>query len=396
MFSRSCSRLGPGRKKRSAFHEWKRRAIASRVLQSFHTTDDIDPFSKYQWIAHPFQSWNMPQVAPDARPHKSLKAISHYDESKGWFHIIDCKGWGVGRLGTRVASLLSGKHRPDVKHRAVHGDSVILVNAIHVTFPGHTWDTKMYRFKKTNRWTDPRGPKFITAKRLFYLNPSMIMNLCVKRMLANHYMKNTKYRKLLVYPGAIHPHWGIPQVIVPVRRGEVSRAAASGPRDTFDITAEDGRTQLAVEGLLGGTSSSTTASESMKNTGLTGFSEDQDYSSTREADSSRTHQSSSREQDLSYRSYPDRAVNPFAYMNGACGTSGASEHFASQQQVQQDQQDHQDQSLDPKVAARLRKQAEAEEWPLTDPAKLEFRKTRAQGFSQYKRGGLLNPPKPIG
>ncbi|CAD7959135.1 unnamed protein product [Amoebophrya sp. A120] len=236
-----------GQRKRSSFHLWKRRTNAARVLQSFHTTDDIDPFSKYQWIAHPFQKWNMPSTAPDARPHVSLKAISHYDETKGWFHIIDCKGWGVGRLGTRVASLLLGKHRCDRKKRAMHGDSVILVNAIHVTFPGHTWDTKMYKFYKTHRWLDPRGAKIITAKRLFFLNPSMIMNLCVKRMLRSNFLRNPMYRRLMVYPGAIHPHWNIPQVVVPVRKGEAMGAVARSSQDgvipeAFSVTMEESAT----------------------------------------------------------------------------------------------------------------------------------------------------------
>eukprot|EP00392_Amoebophrya_sp_AT5.2_P007838 g7857.t1 len=198
-----------------------------------------------------------------------LKAISHYDETKGWFHIIDCKvkerinypfafpetlfeGWGVGRVGTKVASLLMGKHRPDVKKRALHGDSVILVNAIHVTFPGHTWDTKMYKFRKTNRWMDPRGAKIITAKRLFFLNPSMIMNMCVKRMLpgSGHFMRNNMYRRLSVYPGAIHPHWGIPQVIVPLRRGMSRSGIATdgrrgGERCSFSVTMEEGQERRA-------------------------------------------------------------------------------------------------------------------------------------------------------
>lgn len=208
-------------KKRSIFHKYTKRVNAAAIMQSYHTTDSIDPFSKFQWIAHPFQPHNMPSVARDAKPHKSLKAISHYDETKGWFHIIDAKGWGVGQLSKKIAKLLMGYHRLDFRSGSVNGDSVILVNAIHVTFPGHTWDTKMYRFWRTRR-SDPRGCKIVTAKRLMFLNPSMIMNMAVKRMLPNSLTRGCRHRKFYCYPGAIHPHWNIPQVYVPVTKEDHS------------------------------------------------------------------------------------------------------------------------------------------------------------------------------
>merc|ERR1712087_722814 len=77
-----------------------------------------------------------------------------------------------------------------------------------------------------NRKTDPRGPKVITATRLMYLNPSMIMNEAVKGMLPKNLLRNNWLRRLYCYPGAIHPHWGIPQVIVPAeKQSEVVRPA---------------------------------------------------------------------------------------------------------------------------------------------------------------------------
>mmetsp|Transcript_32393 Transcript_32393/g.70882 ORF Transcript_32393/g.70882 Transcript_32393/m.70882 type:complete len:152 (+) Transcript_32393:1-456(+) len=96
------------------------------------------------------------------------------------------------------------------------GDSVIVVNAIHVHFPGPTWDTKIYKFWRSRR-TDPRGPQVMTAKHLMYTNPGLVVSLMVKQMLPTKIHRNSMYRKLYVYPGAIHPHWGIPQVVVPVQ-----------------------------------------------------------------------------------------------------------------------------------------------------------------------------------
>lgn len=186
----------------------------STVLQSYHSAKTINPFSKEQWIAQPFQPQNMPQVAVDAKTHDSLGVVTCTQESTGFWHIIDAKGWTVGGLSQEVAQILQGKHRVDYAPNKLVGDSVILVNAIHIKFPGHLWDTKIYRFWRTRK-LDPRGPKIITAKKLMFLNPSMILNMSIKRMLPNNFLRTNWLRKLYVYPGAIHPHWGVPQVIVP-------------------------------------------------------------------------------------------------------------------------------------------------------------------------------------
>lgn len=176
----------------------------------------INPFAEYQWISTPYSEPLMPTVAPDAQPHRSLKVVTHQDE-KGWWHVIDAQGREVGRLGQLIARLLQGKHRADYQMNRVTGDSVIVVNAIHQHFVGHTWDTKVYKFYR-NRFTDPRGPKVITATRLMAVNPSIIISQAVKGMLPKNTLRNNWLRKFYCYPGAIHPHWGIPQVIVPVEK----------------------------------------------------------------------------------------------------------------------------------------------------------------------------------
>lgn len=186
----------------------------SAVLQSYHSAKSINPFSNEQWVAQPFQPHNMPRIGMDTKPHHSLGVVTTTKGSTGYWHVVDAKGWTVGRLSRELSLLLMGKHRADYKPNAIMGDSVIVVNAIHVKFAGHTWDTKIYRFWRTRK-TDPRGPKIITAKRLMFLNPSMILNMAVKRMLPNNYLRSNWLRRIYVYPGAIHPHWEIPQVVVP-------------------------------------------------------------------------------------------------------------------------------------------------------------------------------------
>lgn len=175
---------------------------------------DINPLAdKFQWISQPFMNKNMPKIAVDAKPHTSLKAITAETERGRWF-IIDAAGLSVGRLSQLIVRMLQGKYRADYLPQKHNGDQVIVVNAIHQVFPGHTWDTRVYKFYR-NRKADPRGPKILTAKTMMYLNPAMILNLAVKRMLCNNFHRNVYLRKMYVYPGAIHPHWGVPQVIVP-------------------------------------------------------------------------------------------------------------------------------------------------------------------------------------
>ncbi|OEH76753.1 50s ribosomal protein l13 [Cyclospora cayetanensis] len=82
------------------------------------------------------------------------------------------------------------------------------------------------------RAAHPGGPKVVTAKTLMARNPSMIVsptggeivegkgggiNLAVKRMLPNNRLRQLFYRRLFVYPGALHPHWQLPQVVVPAQ-----------------------------------------------------------------------------------------------------------------------------------------------------------------------------------
>ena len=113
-----------------------------------------------------------------------------------------------------IVVLRLGKHRVDTMGGRLCGDNIIVVNAVHLHFKGTTWDTKIYKFWRTRK-TDPRGAKIYTAKTLMHLNPSMILSMAVRRALPNSCLRNLAMRKFYCYPGAIHPHWGIPQVILP-------------------------------------------------------------------------------------------------------------------------------------------------------------------------------------
>ncbi|EER06466.1 hypothetical protein Pmar_PMAR006277 [Perkinsus marinus ATCC 50983] len=65
------------------------------------------------------------------------------------------------------------------------------------------------------RADDPLGAKIVTAKHLMFHNPALPLNLCIRRMLPSTLIRTVMTRRLFIYPGAIHPHWNIPQVVVP-------------------------------------------------------------------------------------------------------------------------------------------------------------------------------------
>ncbi|SOV73756.1 mitochondrial ribosomal protein L13 precursor, putative [Plasmodium sp. gorilla clade G3] len=178
---------------------------------SFHE-QHINPFSNVQWQSYPFLKKNMPKVDIFSEEHISKCALSVFDKEKGNWFVIDATNKSVGSLAACISKLLQGKYRVDYNPNKVNSSSVIVVNAIHVKFHGHTWDTKIYKFPRKSH---SKSHKILSCKTVFARNPSMILNLAVKRMLPNNRLRQIFYRKLYVYPGALHPHWGIPQVVVP-------------------------------------------------------------------------------------------------------------------------------------------------------------------------------------
>lgn len=205
--------------------------LAGYPKASFHE-QIVNPFSNVQWQSTPFLKKNMPRTDVFAKEHISKTALSVYDKEKGHWFVIDATNKSVGSLSVCISKLLQGKHRVDHNPNRVTGSSVIVVNAIHIKFYGHTWDTKIYKFPRKSH---SKGPKILTCKTVFARNPSMILNLAVKRMLPNNRLRTLYYRKLFVYPGALHPHWGIPQVIVPKQDLEKTERKINCQKKTFTV-----------------------------------------------------------------------------------------------------------------------------------------------------------------
>ena len=114
--------------------------------------------------------------------------------------LVDAKGQTLGRLASKVAILLRGKHKPNFTPHVDCGDNVVVVNASKVNLTGKKWEDKTYI-----RYTGyPGGQRTLTAKQLFDKNPSTIIEKSVKGMLPKNKLGAALFRNLHVYNNPNH------------------------------------------------------------------------------------------------------------------------------------------------------------------------------------------------
>ena len=114
--------------------------------------------------------------------------------------LVDAKGQALGRLASKVAILLRGKHKPNFTPHVDCGDNVVVVNASKVNLTGKKWEDKTYI-----RYTGyPGGQRILTAKQLFDKNPSTIIEKSVKGMLPKNKLGAALFRNLHVYNNTNH------------------------------------------------------------------------------------------------------------------------------------------------------------------------------------------------
>jgi len=133
----------------------------------------------------------------------SYKTVSAKKEEvvRQWY-VIDAENLVVGRLCSKVAHILRGKHRPDFTPHVDCGDYVIVVNADKVRFTGKKWSDKIYL-----RYTGyPGGQRQRTAATMLSKKPTDIVELGVKGMLPKTKLGRAMVKKLFIYTGADHQH----------------------------------------------------------------------------------------------------------------------------------------------------------------------------------------------
>ena len=118
------------------------------------------------------------------------------------WHVIDASGLVLGRVATRAARLLMGKHRPTYTTFLDTGDHVIVVNADRVKLTGRKEEQKIYRRHSGYEG----GLREERAKDVRARRPIRLVEEAVRGMLPKTTLGDAMYRKLKVYAGPDHPH----------------------------------------------------------------------------------------------------------------------------------------------------------------------------------------------
>jgi len=121
--------------------------------------------------------------------------------NKEWV-LVDAEGQNLGRLASRVAILIRGKHKTNFTPHVDCGDNVIVINAEKINLSGKKWNDKTY-IRHTGY---PGGQRSLTATELFDKDPTRLVEKSVKGMLPKNKLGAALFRNLTVVVGTKHSH----------------------------------------------------------------------------------------------------------------------------------------------------------------------------------------------
>ncbi len=133
--------------------------------------------------------------------HLSYKTVSANSETvnKEWL-LVDAEGQTLGRIATKIASLIRGKHKVDFTPHVDCGDNVVVINAEKVQLSGNKWEAKEY-IRHTGY---PGGQRSMNASTLLAKHPERLIEKAVKGMLPKNKLGRKLYTNLYVYVGSEH------------------------------------------------------------------------------------------------------------------------------------------------------------------------------------------------
>ncbi|GAB4276672.1 MAG: 50S ribosomal protein L13 [Candidatus Promineifilaceae bacterium] len=120
---------------------------------------------------------------------------------RSWY-IVDAEGQNLGRLATRIATVLRGKHKPIYSPSVDCGDFVVVINAEKIAVTGNRTEKKKY-YRHSGY---PGGLKEISLRHQLERYPERVISLAVKGMLPKNALGRKMFKKLKVYAGSEHPH----------------------------------------------------------------------------------------------------------------------------------------------------------------------------------------------
>ncbi|MBE3599001.1 MAG: 50S ribosomal protein L13 [Limnochordaceae bacterium] len=133
---------------------------------------------------------------------RSETVMARPQEIRPRWYVVDARGQVLGRLATRIATILRGKHKPSFTPHTDTGDFVIVVNAAQIKVTGRKLDQKVYKHHSLH----PGGLKTETLRSLLARRPTEVVRRAVWGMLPHTPMGRRQIKKLKVYAGPDHPH----------------------------------------------------------------------------------------------------------------------------------------------------------------------------------------------
>jgi large subunit ribosomal protein L13 len=123
------------------------------------------------------------------------------DIERQWF-VVDAEGKTLGRLASRIAHVLRGKHKPTYSAHMDLGDHIVVINAEKIRVTGRKAERKVY-YRHTGY---PGGLRTTTYEDMLGKHPERILRIAVKGMLPNNILGRQMFKKLRVYAGPEHEH----------------------------------------------------------------------------------------------------------------------------------------------------------------------------------------------
>ena len=118
------------------------------------------------------------------------------------WYVVDAEGKVLGRLATRIATILRGKHKPLFAPHLDVGDHVVVLNAEKIHLTGRKLQNKQYRWHTGYIG----GLREVSAEKMLKTHPERVIEWAVQGMLPKNRLGRAMAKKLKVYRGAAHPH----------------------------------------------------------------------------------------------------------------------------------------------------------------------------------------------
>lgn len=128
-------------------------------------------------------------------------SIREQDVQRDWY-VVDAQGQTLGRLATRVATILRGKHKASYTPHVDCGDYVVIVNAEKI----HTTGQKMTQKKYYRHSGYPGGIREVALRDQLQKFPERVLEYAIRGMLPKNKLGRQMFKKLKVYAGSDHPH----------------------------------------------------------------------------------------------------------------------------------------------------------------------------------------------